>query len=167
LALTARRQFDGAESELTALRALRADPRMASVTIWDLNAATALLDIAIDVSNGELAAARGDYARAITQLQSAVDREDALTYDEPPIWHVPVRQRLGPVLLASGRPAQAEAVFRRDLQRHPENGWSLYGLVGSLRAQKKAVAAAQVERRFERAWSTADVSQRIQQGIER
>jgi hypothetical protein len=48
-------------------------------------------------------------------------------------------------------------VFRQDLVRHPENGWSLAGLAGSLRAQGKLAEAKRVEARFHRAWATADV----------
>ena len=67
------------------------------------------------------------------------------------------RQQLGAVLLRAGRAAEAERVFRQDLERHPENGWSLAGLAGSLRAQGKLAEAARVETRFRRAWATADV----------
>jgi hypothetical protein len=68
-----------------------------------------------------------------------------------------LRQRLGAILLAAGRPIRAEKVYREDLLRRPENGWSLHGLARSLRAQNRAKAAAQVEGRFEKAWKTADI----------
>jgi hypothetical protein len=48
-------------------------------------------------------------------------------------------------------------VFRQDLERHPENGWSLAGLSGSLRVQGRLAEASRVEARFRRAWATADV----------
>ena len=91
------------------------------------------------------------------QLEKAVSLEDELIYDEPPDWYMPIRQRLGAVLLAAGRSRQAEKVFRADLVRRPENGWSLYGLAQSLKAQNRGREAAQIEKRFERAWKTADV----------
>ena len=53
--------------------------------------------------------------------------------------------------------AGREAVYRRDLQRLPENGWSLFGLAEALKAQGKKDEAAVVERRFAAAWSSADV----------
>jgi TolA-binding protein len=68
-----------------------------------------------------------------------------------------VRQSLGEALLKAGRSAEAEQVYREDLKRFPENGWSLYGLAASLRAQGKSAEAAAVEKRFARAWSDADV----------
>ena len=64
--------------------------------------------------------------------------QDAQRYNEPPTWHYPVRQSLGAVLLAAGRPADAEAVYREDLRRNRENGWSLFGLAKSLEAQQKS-----------------------------
>ena len=60
--------------------------------------------------------------------------QDALGYDEPPSWYYPVRETLGAELLASKKPAQAEAVYRADLKRNPDNPRSLFGLAESLRA---------------------------------
>ena len=90
-------------------------------------------------------------------LHAAAEAEDALVYGEPPEWTVPVRQELGAVLLAAGRPADAEAAFRRDLKRFPDNGWSLHGLAAALRAQGRTAEAAQAEARFRTAWQGADV----------
>jgi monoamine oxidase len=45
------------------------------------------------------------------------------------------RLDLGWMLLAADRPGDAEAVFRDDLDVYAENGWALYGLAESLRAQ--------------------------------
>ena len=157
LALTARGDSAGAGQELVALRRARTDERVKSVTIWDLNAGTALLDIAEASVMGELAAARRDWPTAIASLRRAVAREDDLTYDEPPPWHLPARQQLGGVLLRADLPAEAELAYRQDLERHPENGWSLAGLTNSLRAQGKRAEAARTDARFRRVWATADV----------
>ena len=83
--------------------------------------------------------------------------QDGLNYMEPPPWYYPVRQSLGAVLLAAGRAKEAETVYREDLRRNRENGWSLYGLARSLRAQKRNEEAAAVETRFRKAWAAADV----------
>jgi tetratricopeptide (TPR) repeat protein len=61
------------------------------------------------------------------------------------------------VLLKAGRAEEAEAVYREDLRRNPENGWSLYGLTQSLQAQKKKEDAVETEKRFHKAWAKADV----------
>jgi tetratricopeptide (TPR) repeat protein len=89
--------------------------------------------------------------------EAAVRQQDELQYEEPPPWYYPVRQSLGAVLLQAGRAEEAEAVYREDLKRNPENGWSLYGLLRSLQAQKKKEEAAEAEQRFRKAWARADV----------
>jgi hypothetical protein len=61
------------------------------------------------------------------------------------------------VLLEGGRAAEAEAVYRADLDEWPKNGWSLFGLSKALAAQKKADEAAWAQEGFGRAWARADV----------
>lgn len=58
--------------------------------------------------------------------------------------------------MKAGRFAEAEEVYREDLRRLPENGWSLYGLAESFRAQKKQDAEA-AKARFDKVWSKADL----------
>jgi hypothetical protein len=77
---------------------------------------------------------------------------------EPPYWHHPVRQQFGAALLEARKPADAERVYREDLQRHPQNGWSMYGLVQSLRDQGKTREASAVAKRFREIWQRADVT---------
>ncbi|MGQ0812289.1 MAG: tetratricopeptide repeat protein [Nitrospiraceae bacterium] len=117
-----------------------------------------LARIAEQVLAGELASQRGRYDEAIDHLTRAVSLEDHLRYYEPPLWHYPVRHSLGAVLLAAGRASEAEASYRADLKRHPENGWALFGLARSLRIQGKATDADAVEKRFQKAWARADVT---------
>ncbi len=62
------------------------------------------------------------------------------------------------MLLNAGRAAEAEAIYWQDLERNRENGWSLFGLLQSLRAQGKEDQAAAVEKRFRRAWQRSDVT---------
>lgn len=49
-------------------------------------------------------------------------------------WYHPVRESLGGALLRAGGAAEAEAVFRANLERNPRNPRSLFGLAESLRA---------------------------------
>jgi pimeloyl-ACP methyl ester carboxylesterase len=116
------------------------------------------LQLASRTVEGELLAARGDADDAIRVLTDAVAIEDALPYSEPPIWHQPLRQVLGAVLLQSGRAAEAEEAYRQDLTAFRENGWSLFGLARSLEAQGRDAEAADVQRRFETAWARADTT---------
>ena len=121
------------------------------------NPVTALAQIARDLSGAEMARSRGDWDGAIARLSEAVGLEDALRYDEPTDWYFPVRHVLGPLLLEAGRTAAAEALFRADLGRNPENGWVLTGLAAALRRQGRENEAAAVDRRLAFAWSRADL----------
>jgi tetratricopeptide (TPR) repeat protein len=116
-----------------------------------------MLQLAANVLAGEMAARAGDTASADRLLRAAVAEQDTHWFTEPPPWYFPVRQALGEVLLRAGRNADAEQVYREDLRRNPGNGWSLFGLGQSLRAQGKTTEAAEVEARFRKAWSDADV----------
>jgi hypothetical protein len=99
-----------------------------------------------------------DGATAAGHFAQAVKIQDGHWFTEPPPWYYPVRQSLGAALLAAGRPAEAEAVYREDLKQNRENGWSLFGLAQSLRAQGKTAEADQVQARFTQAWARADVT---------
>ena len=103
-------------------------------------------------------ARRATARRRPRHFAQAVKIQDGHWFTEPPPWYYPVRQSLGAALLAAGRPAEAEAVYREDLKRNRENGWSLFGLAQSLRAQGKTAEADQVEARFKQAWARADVT---------
>lgn len=159
LAFTAKGQLAEAAGELEGLQAAAAAEALSDLRVtFSRNGAQAVLDIAVEVLAGELAAARGDYDEAVARLHRGALLEDNLIYNEPPDWHVPVRQTLGAVLLEAGRAAEAEAVYWQDLTRNRENGWALFGLEQSLRAQGKEDQAALVAERFHRAWQRADVT---------
>ncbi len=117
-----------------------------------------VLEIATHALAGEIAARRGRLDPAAGHFRAAMRLEDGLSYMEPPYWYYPIRHSLAAVLLKAGRAGEAERLYREDLKRFPENGWSLYGLAQSLRAQNKADAAADVERRLKQAWAHADVT---------
>jgi tetratricopeptide (TPR) repeat protein len=155
-ALAATGQVGQADAELAQLRAAASHPALDGAAL-EFNPATALLAIAADVLAAYIADARGDQVHAATLLRSAASREDDLIYGEPPEWSVPVRHDLGAVLLRAGRAAEAEAAYREDLQRFPENGWSLHGLAASLTAQGRTDEAEAVQQRFAEIWKTADV----------
>jgi hypothetical protein len=48
-------------------------------------------------------------------------------------------------------------VYRQDLARFPNNGWSLFGLYQSLKRQGKIIDARKVRMMFEESWTGADV----------
>jgi tetratricopeptide (TPR) repeat protein len=103
-----------------------------------------------------IAEAKGDNDRAIEYLGKAVPIEDELPYSEPPVALYPVRVSLGGLLLRTGRFAEAEDVFRKDLQSHRGNGRSLFGLMKALEGQNKEKEAKRVEKLFRHAWRHAD-----------
>jgi tetratricopeptide (TPR) repeat protein len=113
--------------------------------------------------DAKIAAAKHDEPAALSSLRKAVEAEDALAYDEPPAWFVPAREALGGALLRSGKPAEAEAVFRADLGKNPRSGRSLFGLLESLKAQGKTYPAQFVQREFETAWRNADTQLKIEE----
>jgi len=156
LALLARNRRDEAAKMLDTVKAIAADTSL-NFTLFSPNTARAILSVAPEVLAGELDAARGNHESAIAHFQRAVLLEDALVYTEPEEWHYPPRQALGAELLAAGRPREAEVVYWQDLRRHPENGWSLYGLAQAQVAQGKAAQAAETRARFEKAWAQADI----------
>ena len=159
LAFTAGGKLQEADRELDRLRSISADKSLDGYRVtFARNGALAILEIATEVLAGELAAKRGNYDKAISRLHRAILLEDNLIYNEPPDWHVPVRQSLGAVLMEAGRTAEAEAIYWQDLDRNRENGWSLFGLMQSLQAQGKTNQAEMIKGRFRKAWNQADVS---------
>ena len=117
-----------------------------------------VFDIAMHALMGEIAARNGRVEEGIAHFQAAKGIEDGILYFEPPTWYYPIRHSLGAALLKAGRAADAEVVYREDLKRFPENGWSLFGLAQALHAQNKHAEAAQVDARFRKAWEGADVT---------
>ena len=97
-------------------------------------------------------------ATLFARLREAVRREETLAYDEPPGWMQPVRHALGALLMAEGRAEEAEQTYRADLERHPQNAWSLLGLKQALEGQQKAAEADALTLAVEAAWARADVT---------
>jgi len=156
LAALRQQRPEEAEGHYQDLLAAAEDPRIESLLMWGRYTLAHGVQVAERVLAGELAAARGDGDAAVAALREAVTVEDQIPYDEPPGWHAPVRQTLGAVLLELGRAGQAETIYREELRRNPENGWSLLGLARALEAQGQQAAAAEIDARFEQAWAYAD-----------
>lgn len=128
------------------------------------NAGRDVLKIASLVLGARLMSARGERKAAVELLRQAVAAEDALSYSEPPDWYYPpTRESLGGALYAGGEFAEAERVFRAELERNRRNGRALFGLAESLKAQGKTYAAALVRQEFERAWKNADTQLKIEE----
>jgi tetratricopeptide (TPR) repeat protein len=156
LALAGTGRLPGAEGEHVVL--LGMTKRLGRDRTPEEKTERVLLKIAERLLAGEIAARRGKYDDAIKLLKDAVQLEDGLPYAEPPFWPVPIRHYLGATLLTAKRASDAEAVYRTDLTKHPDNGWACYGLMLSLQAQGKQAEAESVEQRFKTAWTHADVT---------
>ena len=156
MALGASGRVPGAEGEHAALATLA--KRFARNRTTEERTERALIQIAERLLAGEIAVHHKHYDAAITALREAITLEDALPYSEPPFWPIPVRHYLGIVLQKAGQAQEAESVYRADLIKNPHNGWAEYGLMQSLRAQRKDREANEVEKQWKRAWAHADVN---------
>ncbi|MCE9556945.1 MAG: hypothetical protein K8T91_26655, partial [Planctomycetes bacterium] len=121
------------------------------------NSAAEVVAIARTMAEGEVEYREGHADKAFELLRKAVSMEEKLKYDEPPGWMQPVRHALGALLLADGRAAEAEDVYRADLKRHPNNAWSLLGFSQALLKQNKNEEAKALEPKLKQAWARADV----------
>lgn len=143
VAYAAKKQVAEAKTEQAAF--LAAKSMISAEAMFVLNPASDVLNIAEQMLAGEILYREGRTEDALAALRNAVEREEALRYIEPPDWIQPVRHVLGATLLDAGRAEEAEAVYRRDLKRHPHNVWSLYGLSRALKLQQKSDEAMAVE----------------------
>jgi tetratricopeptide (TPR) repeat protein len=108
--------------------------------------------------DASIARSEGRSADEIAALQRAVPLEDDTWYSEPPRFWFPVRESLGAAFFRAGQYAEAEATFRTDLERNPDNPRSLYGLARTLEKEGRTDGAADVDKRFAAASSHADVA---------
>ncbi len=113
-----------------------------------------VLEVSRHFVEGEIALNEERWAAAAAHLEKAITIEDELRYTEPPQYLQPTRHALGAVYLKAAKPAQAAAVYRRDLAEWPDNVWSLYGLREALGQLGKDTAP--IEKRFGRAMEFAD-----------
>ena len=120
------------------------------------NPAKSAFQLALDVLDARILEAEGKLPEAIAVWHKAVTLNDTFTYNEPADWYYPVRESLGGAYLRNHQPAEAEAVFTRELEIDPGNGRALYGLWQAQRAQKKTSEAVKTEARFNEAWKHAD-----------
>ena len=120
-----------------------------------LNNVGAVFKIHEHLLAAEIARSRHDDKAAIDSLKQAIAAEDALNYSEPPPWYPPVRPILGRVLLENKDFAEAEKIFRADLEKHPRNARALAGLRDCLNAQGRKYEADQIDQQFHAAWKVA------------
>jgi tetratricopeptide (TPR) repeat protein len=155
VALAAKGQVAPAKAEQEEFR--KAVKQIPPTTVVGKNLAVSLFGVAGKMLDGEILYREGKIDEAIEALRDSAKREDRLRYIEPPDWIQPVRHALGAALMDAGRFAEAEQVYREDLVRYPNNGWSLYGLSQALKRQGKGAEALTVKLQFDKAWEHADI----------
>jgi tetratricopeptide (TPR) repeat protein len=156
-AFAAKGEIAMAEAERRILETARKETPADLEFSFFFNKAQTFLDLAENVLDARIFAAKGDHERAIKYWENAVEIQDRLNYGEPPEWFYPVRESLGGALLLDGQADRAEAVFRADLEQYSRNPRSLFGLLRALEAQKKSANVQEVRKEFETAWKNADV----------
>jgi tetratricopeptide (TPR) repeat protein len=151
-AFAAKSKADDATKELDDLRSVQkavpADYKLGN------NPAVDLLHVANELLTTAVHRAKGDKEKTRHEFEQAVIAEDALIYGEPPDWDMPTRELFGQWLLTEGKFAEAEQVYRAELQKHPKNGRALFGLMQSLQHQNKDTR--NVQKDFQKAWVNAD-----------
>ena len=156
MALAAKNQPAAARERLAQLDQLIAG--LPADAAAGLNTLHDVLAVARLVVAARIGTAEGRTEDALHELGEAVRLEDALGYNEPADWFFPVRHLLGAELLRAARPTEAERVYRDDLQRHPGNGWALFGLAQALKAEGRSDEARATEAQFRQAWSHATIA---------
>jgi tetratricopeptide (TPR) repeat protein len=157
MAFAGTKDLANANKELKAIELITQDESLKKITIWEMNNAFDLVQIARHTLQGEIHGRSGQFNQAITSLKKAVAIEDGLMYQEPPDWFFSVRLTLGHWLLKAGQSREAEKIYREDLVTFPNNGWALKGLSNSLKAQHKIEDAKQTDEAFTKAWQWADI----------
>jgi tetratricopeptide (TPR) repeat protein len=113
-----------------------------------------LVGIVAGILEGEIFRTEGNLPKAIASFESAVALQEGLTYDEPEPLPFHAAHWLGAALLEVKRYADAEQAYRKELQDHPHNGWSLLGLQQALAGQGKS--STEVDADLKASWSRSD-----------
>ena len=117
--------------------------------------------------DGELAYHQGRHDEAYAHLRQAIELDDNLSYTEPWAWMHPPRHALAALLLDQGHAQEAEQVYRDDLglsgkvqrcAQHPDNVWSLHGLVECLRRRGESKELPGLRAKRAAAVAKADVT---------
>ncbi len=122
------------------------------------DAAEGILTVAQYLLNSKISEIDQKMEDSIQALSEGVALQDKMGYNGLADWFFPLREILGEFLLQNKQYAEAEKIFRLDLEKHPRNGRSLYGLKLSLEGQNKITDAVWIERAFQKAWENSDIT---------
>ena len=144
---------DRASAE-AALAALAKMPKPAAGTPGEMGGAPPILEGEL---RGALLAAAGKWVEAIAAVKATATAEDAIPAEfGPPMIAKPSHELLGEILLAAGKPADAQVEFARALAAAPGRSRSLIGLAraASAAGDKSTVESAVATLRVN--WHAAD-----------
>lgn len=147
-----KRQAEEAKAELVMLEALADRGGEGDV----LERAAPSLKMAIATLRGEVAWARGDRPEALRWLRRAAELEREIEGGEVASFGAITAPALGSALIAAGEPAEAETVYRQQLDAWPGDPRALQGLARSLQRQGRADEAQRMSQAFAAAWQRAD-----------
>jgi tetratricopeptide (TPR) repeat protein len=131
------------------------------------NLAHDILGVGEKMLDGELRYHLGDHNVAYEHLRESVRRDDNLQYIEPWAWMHPPRHALAAILVEQGHYDEAEEIYREDLglngkiqrcAQHPDNVWSLHGLVECLQKRDDRIELPALEMKLAHALQVADVA---------
>lgn len=156
LAFVRKDMLPNAETELHKLDSLTGLDTLKSIYAF-YSSAHQIATVSAQLLRGEVMMKKKNVSDGIRALEQAVAAEDTMRYNEPPDWRLPTRHFLGAALMEAGKFDEAEKVYEADLQRNPENGWSLQGLLQCQKKLGKQKQAADTQKRFDKAWRQSDV----------
>eukprot|EP00298_Acanthocystis_sp_HF-20_P001498 c11910_g1_i1.p1 GENE.c11910_g1_i1~~c11910_g1_i1.p1 ORF type:complete len:550 (+),score=209.77 c11910_g1_i1:20-1669(+) len=163
IAFSALGQVENALEEEKLFFEFKKKPQMAGRQIFGnfmigRNGVPGILDVAEKMLKGEIEYRKGNFSAAFELLREGVKFDDTFLYDEPWAWMQPVRHALGALLLEQNHIDESMTVFEKDLQKYPENMWSLHGLCGCLKKQNKTKEHAEMLIRFQNASKRSEVT---------
>ena len=147
--------FNNANTELQKLHALKTHSLLKE-SPSAFNPGIRAVEVAEKILQGVIAEEENKTDEAITSLTEAVDKEDAMLYNEPRDWLIPARHYLGKLLIKANQHNEAEKRYREDLLINPNNGWALTGLEIALRKQNKMKEALSVKQQVKKALTRTD-----------
>jgi tetratricopeptide (TPR) repeat protein len=131
------------------------------------NKSTVVMEVGRAMLDGELEYRKGNYDQAFKYLETAIDRDDALTYAEPWPWMQPTRHAYAALLMEQGRIEEATKAYAADLgfddtlpraRQHPNNVWALHGYHECLLKLGRTEEAKIIQQQLRIAEAIADVT---------
>lgn len=156
MALAAKSNFEAARQELAFMHELMKDSSL-RIPFHPFSPAIDGALVAASLLAGTISMKENDLSASIAHFRQAVNIEKNMVYNEPRDWLLNPKHFLGNALLKAGEYAEAKKVFEADLLTNNENGWALFGLWQTLKAEHRKMQAAAIYHRFNKAFAAADI----------